>query len=78
VFLSDVSAQNSDENNQFSGFTWESAFRKSRWFTPGWTLQELIAPVSVEFFSREGKRLGDKKSLEQQVHEIIRIPINAL
>jgi hypothetical protein len=75
VYLSDVSTHNPDENNHFS---WESAFRKSRWFTRGWTLQELIAPVSVEFFSREGKRLGDKKSLEQQVHEITGIPINAL
>src|SRR5947207_174581 len=53
-------------------------FRKSRWFTRGWTLQELIAPASVEFFSLEGKRLGDKKSLERQVHEITGIPVPAL
>ncbi|KAF4634885.1 hypothetical protein G7Y89_g3214 [Cudoniella acicularis] len=78
VYLSDISTHNSDKNDLFSGFTWESAFQKSRWFTRGWTLQELIAPVSVEFFSREGKHLGDKKSLEQQVHEITRIPISAL
>ena len=78
VYLSDVSTHNSDESDQFSRFSWESAFRKSRWFTRGWTLQELIAPVSVEFFSRESKRLGDKKSLEQQVHEITGIPISAL
>jgi hypothetical protein len=57
---------------------WESAFRESRWFTRGWTLQELIAPVSVEFFSLECKRLGDKKSLERQVHEITGVPIGAL
>ena len=78
VYLSDVSASSSDETNQSSGFIWESAFRKSRWFTRGWTLQELIAPVSVEFFSGEGRRLGDKKSLAQQVYEITGIPINAL
>jgi len=77
VYLSDVSTHSSDENDQFSRFTWESAFRKSRWFTRGWTLQELIAPVLVEFFSGEGKRLGDKKSLEQQIHEITGIPTNA-
>lgn len=28
---------------------WESAFRDSRWFTRGWTLQELIAPRTIEF-----------------------------
>jgi hypothetical protein len=44
----------------------------------GWTLQELIAPVSVEFFSREDARLDDKKSLEQQVHEITGISVNTL
>ncbi|KAH8594139.1 hypothetical protein B0O99DRAFT_595843 [Bisporella sp. PMI_857] len=78
VYLSDLSTNNSDKNIQFSAFMWESAFRNSRWFTRGWTLQELIAPVSVEFFSREGKRLGDKQSLEQQVHAATGIPVNAL
>jgi hypothetical protein len=53
-------------------------FRESRWFTRGWTLQELIAPASVEFFSVENHRLGDKKSQEQLVHEITGIPIQAL
>jgi hypothetical protein len=78
VYLTDVSTANSDKNNQSSGFMWESAFRKSRWFTRGWTLQELIAPISVEFFSKEGIRLGDRKSLAQQVFEITGIPFNAL
>jgi hypothetical protein len=57
---------------------WEASFRKSRWFTRGWTLQELIAPASVEFFSLERQRLGDKESLEQQIHEITSIPVEAL
>jgi len=43
-----------------------------------WTLQELIAPASVEFFSSEGQRLGDKKSLELLVHEITSIPVKVL
>lgn len=54
VYLLDVSIPTSNENYQPSGFTWELAFRKSRWFTRGWILQELIAPVPVEFFSRDG------------------------
>ncbi len=69
VFLSDVSTRKrkrGDEN------TWEQAFRKSRWFTRGWTLQELLAPASVEFFSKEGNRLGDKLSLEQQIPDNMR------
>jgi hypothetical protein len=54
------------------------AFRKSRWFTRGWTLQELLAPSSVEFFSRESVRLGDKISMEKELHEITKIPVQAL
>ena len=78
VYLSGVLKDNSDENDQILGSSWESAFRKSRWFTRGWTLQELIAPVSVEFYSEEGKSLGDRRSLEQPIHEITGIPLNAL
>jgi hypothetical protein len=77
VYLSDVSISDTDENDPASRIMWELAFRKSRWFTRGWTLQELIAPESVEFFSLECKRLGDKKSLERQVHEITGIPLEA-
>ena len=78
VFLSDVSTRDYDENNQSSQFKWELAFRESRWFTRGWTLQELIAPATVEFFSMENDRLGDKQSQEQLVHEITKIPVQAL
>jgi hypothetical protein len=77
VYLSDVVTNHSIENDH-SGFTWESAFRKSRWFTWGWTLQELIALVSVVFFSRECQMLGDKESLEQLVHEITGVLMDAL
>lgn len=56
----------------------ESTLGQSRWFTRGWTLQELIAPKLVEFFSSEGKRLGDKESLENRIHDITRIKIPAL
>jgi hypothetical protein len=77
VYLSDVSTQ-SDTNGSFSRPSWKSEFRHSRWFTRAWTLQELIAPPSVEFFSREDERLGDKRSLELSLHEITGIPVEAL
>jgi hypothetical protein len=48
------------------------------WFTRGWTLQELIAPSLVAFFSKEGEMLGNKRSLERHIHEITGIPVNAL
>ena len=38
------------------------AFRQSRWFTRGRTLQELFAPSVVDFFSKDGKKLSSKLS----------------
>jgi hypothetical protein len=71
VFLSDV------RNDSLEG-DGESWFRQSRWFERGWTLQELLAPRSVEFFSKEGVRLGDRESLKQLIHEVTGIPLKAL
>ena len=76
VYLSDVSIGQDDVRQ--SQPRWEASFRNSRWFTRGWTLQELIAPSSVEFFCSEGQRLGDKKELLQQIHEITGIPVNVI
>jgi len=35
-----------------------------------WTLQELLAPPTVKFFSKDGKQLGSKISLKQKVYGI--------
>jgi hypothetical protein len=71
AFLSDVGNVTLEGNG-------ESVFRQSRWFKRGWTLQELLAPHSVEFFSRHGARLGDKESFKHTIHEVTGIPIEAL
>ncbi|KAI0098744.1 kinesin light chain 1 [Nemania sp. FL0031] len=71
VFLSDVHVDSLH-------LDFGAAFRCCRWFTRGWTLQELIAPSSVEFFSCHGQRIGDKKSLSGLLHEATGIPVRAL
>jgi HEAT repeat protein len=78
VYLSDVSITGGDEPGQQSDTPWELGFRTSRWFKRGWTLQELLAPKSVKFFTADGGVLGDKNSLETLIHEITGIPILAL
>jgi hypothetical protein len=77
VYLSDVSSRPSREDSEAQRRQ-KPIIRKSRWFTRGWTLQELIAPASVEFFSNDGERLGDKASLMQTLHEITGIAVQAL
>ncbi|KUI53494.1 Vegetative incompatibility protein HET-E-1 [Cytospora mali] len=42
----------------------------ARWFSRGWTLQELIAPESVRFFDAEWREFGDKISHSRQIASI--------
>ena len=63
TLLADVSAGMED---------WEAALKAGWWFKHGWTLQELIAPLLVEFFSKEGQLLGDKQTLESLIHDVTR------
>ena len=70
VYLSDVSITGFTNNDQ--------SFESSRWFTRGWTLQELLAPTSTQFFSMEGDFLGDKGSLMQAITNITGVPVEAL
>ncbi|KAF2647013.1 HET-domain-containing protein, partial [Lophiostoma macrostomum CBS 122681] len=78
VYLADVSTKKREASSKTFEYTWEPAFRRSRWFTRGWTLQELLAPHTVKFFSKEGNQLGDKKALERHIHETTGVPIQAL
>ncbi|PMD54359.1 putative vegetative incompatibility protein HET-E-1 [Hyaloscypha bicolor E] len=78
VFFSDVPRPTVGSEDRPYQLPWESALRASRWFTRGWTLQELITPASVEIFSKDWERLGDKNSLERLICEITGIPSKAL
>jgi hypothetical protein len=69
VYLSDVDSASGD---------WEAAVRRSRWFTRGWTLQELIAPQRVLFYARDGGQLGDKLSLERLICEVTGVAKDAI
>ncbi|KAK7959754.1 uncharacterized protein PG986_004608 [Apiospora aurea] len=77
VYLADVSSA-ADTDARDNVAPWEGAFRKSRWFTRGWILQELLAPTSVDFYSKEGVWLGDKQSLRPAIRDITGIPASAL
>jgi len=42
----------------------------SRWYSRGWTLQELIAPLNVDFYSRSWTRIGSKWGLRREISSI--------
>jgi hypothetical protein len=55
-----------------------SKFRTSKWFTRGWTLQELLAPQYVTFYAKDWKEIGTKSSLQELITEISGIPSQVL
>jgi hypothetical protein len=56
----------------------ESLLKPSRWFTRGWTLQELIAPRRMKFFGRDWRFLGSRRDLGTFISNITRIPIGLI
>ncbi|RGP63931.1 hypothetical protein FSPOR_8258 [Fusarium sporotrichioides] len=50
----------------------------SRWFTRGWTLQELIAPNKIIFFDRSWQELGTKTSLVRVLSRRTNVPESVL
>ncbi|ORY13491.1 hypothetical protein BCR34DRAFT_440426, partial [Clohesyomyces aquaticus] len=59
VYISDFDSEDPD-----------AEFGKSRWFTRGWTLQELIAPFNVRFYDRAWRYFGSKKDLRSKLSHI--------
>jgi hypothetical protein len=51
---------------------------KSRWFTRGWTLQQLIAPDAVRFFSADWTECGNRHDLALYLYEITNIDPDVL
>ncbi|KAI9146852.1 HET-domain-containing protein [Paramyrothecium foliicola] len=68
VFLSDLEAS----------APLEPAFGQCRWFTRGWTLQELIAPHDVLFFDQDWNYRGSKQSLVGHISRITGISMAIL
>ncbi|KAJ8106603.1 hypothetical protein OPT61_g9426 [Boeremia exigua] len=73
-----------DANLSKRKHTDEQALAKARWFTRGWTLQELIAPRTMRFFDRSWlydagcETFGDKRSLGPLLARITGIDLNVL
>jgi hypothetical protein len=77
VYLSDVSTSDIIPSVP-SQLLADTPLKQSKWFTRGWTLQELLAPQKIKFFSKEGELLGDKTALELHIRDITGIAIEAL
>jgi hypothetical protein len=56
----------------------EEQFKKARWFTRGWCLQELLAPDRVEFYAMDWTEIGTKRSLNHLIEDMTGIEKEAL
>ncbi|KAM7218546.1 hypothetical protein V8F06_006150 [Rhypophila decipiens] len=66
TYLSDV---NVAENDLASASPGQSSFSRSRWFSRGWTLQELISPRIVLFYNRHWEYITDRYSAAYEIRE---------
>lgn len=55
-----------------------SELQRCRWFTRGWTLQELIAPKNIDFFDRNWSYRGNKIDFIDDLARITGINIGVL
>ncbi|KAF5670903.1 het domain-containing protein [Fusarium heterosporum] len=76
AYLADVTSAGTEELSAPN-----SSFRQSRWFTRGWTLQELIASREVLFYASDWSYLGSKNGdieFTQLLSEITGIQLDVL
>lgn len=55
-----------------------AGYAKSAWFTRGWTIQELIAPLRVEFYNSVWENLGTKDALKHALSAVTGIDVEVL
>ncbi|EEU37114.1 uncharacterized protein NECHADRAFT_52245, partial [Fusarium vanettenii 77-13-4] len=73
AFLIDVPTIPTSGQDRFTGFC------KSRWFTRGWTLQELLAPKEVIFFDQNWQKVGTRSgSLGERISAITQINVHII
>lgn len=76
VYLADVKSM----PDQWKSMTDEYVehFCQSKWFTRGWTLQELLAPTAMNFYSKDWSKIASRSTLAQIISETTKISIEYL
>lgn len=73
AFLVDVPPKRSELEHP-----WEWHFRGSKWFTRGWTLQELLAPTFLEFIDQDWNSIGSREELATEIQRATGIEVSQL
>ena len=72
AYLNDVALSKVEDDGNHDLVT-KPELSSARWFARGWTVMELIAPVKVEFFDKNWKFLGTRKTLKTMLSNITKI-----
>ncbi|KAL2673891.1 hypothetical protein Neosp_012335 [[Neocosmospora] mangrovei] len=67
AYLSDVPAPTALDNNRSDQAPWRWYFMRSRWFTRGWTLQELLAPSFLLFIDQSWGTIGPREDWSLEI-----------
>lgn len=69
----DDSAKEEEEADAAASVVNTPAFASSRWFTRGWTLQELLAPRRLIFYASDWSRLASKAAVTALLERITKV-----
>lgn len=78
AYLEDVEDHPKPTTRHARGGLRTNEITKSNWFTRGWTLQELLAPLTLEFYDYSWKPIGTKQRLAAELQRPTRIDIRYL
>ncbi|KAJ4299591.1 hypothetical protein N0V90_004837 [Kalmusia sp. IMI 367209] len=79
VYLSDFSSTSSfGISFTYKDLVFKKVLQSPKWFTRGWTLQELVAPHELLFYDKAWKCIGTKLELSTQISEATKIPVDVL
>ncbi|KAH9897120.1 heterokaryon incompatibility protein-domain-containing protein [Xylariomycetidae sp. FL2044] len=72
AYLDDVEDK-ADGDEWLEGNPFYDSFHRSRWFSRGWTLQELLAPKKLVCYSKGWTRLGTRHDLSYRISKVTKI-----
>ncbi len=72
VYLCDTPPAPEPCSTEYSA--WEARFTQSVWFSRGWTLQEMIAPQTLIFYTRDWTAAGNKQQFASAIEAKTGVP----
>ncbi len=66
------------EPSSTDSLAWEPKFTQSTWFSGGWTLQEMIALLTLIFYADNWTTAGTKEELASAMKTRTGVPYNVL